>query len=479
MNILGLIVEYNPFHNGHLFHLNESKKKTNSTHTIAVMSGNFLQRGEPAILDKHTRAEMAVRAGVDLVVELPTLYACQSAELFSQGAITTLNSLNCVNSICFGSEVGDIGILYTIADILSSEPLEFKTFLKSYLDLGMLFPVARSKALIDYIGQIKSDDNHTGEEAAYFSKYNTFLDDVDDIEKVLNNPNNILGIEYIKRLIKLNSSIKPQTIKRIQSEYNSTEITGNISSATAIRNKLKNNCIFDSNSNKSAFVSNSNNFFNSNNKSTGESGNISAVYYKDNLDTLIDTMPSTSYKILKDKLEENIPLMYDEMFFDSLKTSVFRDKNRLSDFFEVNEGIENKIYTEAFSAINTYNLVNSVKSKRYTMTKVKRILNNILLGITKDEIKIAKEIEKMPYIRILAFNNKGREIIKEIKNNSDINIINKFSNIEFFLNDPMFKTLIESDIKASNIYNAVYFKRTGNKFKGPYDYYVQPFYLNE
>ncbi|WP_315168615.1 nucleotidyltransferase [Metaclostridioides mangenotii] len=462
MNILGLIVEYNPFHNGHLFHLNESKKKTNSTHTIAVMSGNFLQRGEPAILDKHTRAEMAVRAGVDLVVELPTLYACQSAELFSQGAITTLDSLNCVNSICFGSEVGDIGVLYTIAEILSSEPLEFKTFLKSYLDLGMLFPVARSKALIDYIEKIKHDDNNTGEEAAYFSKYSTFLDDVDDIEKVLNNPNNILGIEYIKRLIKLNSSIQPQTIKRIQSEYNSTDITGNISSATAIRNKLKNICIFDSN-----------------NKSTVDSGNSSAIYYNDILDSLIDTMPYTSYKILKDKLKENIPLMYDEMFFNSLKTSVFRDKDKLSDFFEVNEGIENKIYTEAFSANNTYDLVNSVKSKRYTMTKVKRIINNILLGITKDEIKIAKEIDKMPYIRILAFNNKGREIIKEIKNNSNINIINKFSNIEFFLNDPTFKTFIESDIKASNIYNAVYFKRIGNKFKGPYDYYVQPFYLNE
>ncbi|MBU5306660.1 nucleotidyltransferase [Clostridioides mangenotii] len=427
MNILGLVVEYNPFHNGHLFHLNESKKKTEASHTVAVMSGNFLQRGEPAILDKHTRAEMAVRAGVDLVIELPTLYACQSAELFSYGAITTLNSLNCINSICFGSEVGDIRLLYAISDILSCEPLEFKASLKTYLDLGMLFPTARSKALIEYISKhnINSTNNN-------YSLVN--------IEEVLNNPNNILGIEYIKRLIKLNSSIKPYTIKRIQSEYNSTVMTGFISSATAIRNKL-NAC--------------------------------------ENLEEIENAMPLTSYQVLKNKIDENNLLMHDELFFDTLKATIFRDKERLTDIFEVNEGIENKIYKEAFIAKNANELVNLVKSKRYTMTKVKRILNNILLGISKDEINKAKEVETMPYVRILAFNNKGREILKEIKNNSEIKIINKFSNIEFYLDDPNFKNLIQNDIRATNIYNTVYLKGRKIKFKGPNDFYAKPFYLDE
>ncbi|WP_276632026.1 nucleotidyltransferase family protein, partial [Terrisporobacter hibernicus] len=147
MNLLGLIVEYNPFHNGHKYHLEKSKEKTNATHTMAIMSGSFLQRGEPALFDKYTRAEMAVKNGVDLVIELPTLYACQSAEIFSHGAISILNSLNCVNSVCFGSEEGSVEILSTIAKILVQEPEEFKSALKKHLDDGHVFPLARSKAL--------------------------------------------------------------------------------------------------------------------------------------------------------------------------------------------------------------------------------------------------------------------------------------------------------------------------------------------
>ena len=151
MNLLGLIVEYNPFHNGHKYHLEKSKEITNATHTVAIMSGSFLQRGEPALFDKYTRAEMAVKNGVDLVIELPTLYACQSAEIFSHGAVATLNSLNCVNSLCFGSEEGNIDILQTISEILVKEPSDFKTTLKNFLDEGIVFPVARSKALYEYI----------------------------------------------------------------------------------------------------------------------------------------------------------------------------------------------------------------------------------------------------------------------------------------------------------------------------------------
>ncbi len=148
MNILGLIVEYNPFHNGHIYHLSKSIEKTNATHTVAIMSGNFLQRGEPALFDKYTRAKIAVENGVDLVIELPTLFACQSAEIFSHGAITILNSLNCINSICFGSEEGNTEILYNIAEILANEPNEFKLLLKKYLDDGLLFPTARTNALL-------------------------------------------------------------------------------------------------------------------------------------------------------------------------------------------------------------------------------------------------------------------------------------------------------------------------------------------
>ena len=421
MNILGLIVEYNPFHNGHLYHLLKSKEITKATHTVAIMSGNFLQRGEPALFDKYTRAKAAVENGVDLVIELPTLFACQSAEIFSNGAIATLNSLNCVNSICFGSEVGNIDILYTISKILVDEPEEFKTSLRKYLNEGMLFPTARSNSLFDYI-----------------NKNNLVNISKDELLGILNSSNNILGIEYLKSLIKLKSNIKPYTITRINSEYNSESIDSSICSASAIRKALKSNS---------------------------------------DISFMSDVVPLPTYEILKSSIDKNFNPMFDEMFFDIIYSIILRDMDKLDKYFDVNEGIENKIYQNIFISSNLEELNSLVKSKRYTLTKIKRTLNNILLGITKDDIAIVKDMEYIPYIRVLAFNDKGREILKTIKNNSDINIINKFSKVSFAMDDIRFKTLIDYDIKASNMYNMIYYKNNRELIKGPMDFYMSPTYV--
>ena len=421
MKILGLIVEYNPFHNGHLYHLKKSIQETNATHTIAIMSGNFLQRGEPALFDKYTRAYAAVKNGVDLVIELPTMFACQSAEIFSHGAIATLNSLNCVDSICFGSEEGDVNILKTISKILVDEPNEFKIYFKKYLDDGMLFPTARSLALFDYINEFNLLD---------ISK--------ERLLGILNSSNNILGLEYIKSILKLKSNIKPYTITRVQSEYNSETIESNICSATAIRKQLKD--------------------FN-------------------NIDSISSVVPFNTFDTLKDKINNKFNPMFDDNYFEILSSIILRDINILNTYFEVNEGIENKIYQSIFTSSSLDDLKESIKSKRYTMTKIKRTLNNILLGITKEDINNVKNIDSVPYIRILAFNDKGREIIKNIKNNSDINIINKFSNVSFCKDDKIFKTLIDYDIKASNIYNLIYYKNNRNLLKGPMDFYISPKYV--
>ena len=421
MKILGLIVEYNPFHNGHLYHLKKSIEETNATHTIAIMSGNFLQRGEPALFDKYTRAYAAVKNGVDLVIELPTMFACQSAEIFSHGAIATLNSLNCVDYICFGSEEGDVNILKTISKILVDEPNEFKIYLKKYLDDGMLFPTARSLALFDYI-----------------NKFNILNISKERLLDILNSSNNILGLEYIKSILKLKSNIKPYTITRVQSKYNSETIESNICSATAIRKQLKD--------------------FN-------------------NIDSISSVVPSNTFDTLKDKINNNFNPMFDDNYFEILSSIILRDINILNTYFEVNEGIENKIYQSIFTSSSLDDLKESIKSKRYTMTKVKRTLNNILLGITKNDMNNIKNIDSVPYVRILAFNDKGREIIKNIKNNSDVNIINKFSNISFSKNDKIFKTLIDYDIKASNIYNLIYYKNNKNLLKGPMDFYISPKYV--
>ena len=338
MNLLGLIVEYNPFHNGHLYHLNESKKITNATHTIAVMSGNFMQRGTPALLDKFTRAEMAVRNGVDLFY---------------------------------------------------------------------------------YITENKLYD--TSEE---------------DLLNMLNSPNNILGIEYIKSILKLNSKIKPYTINRINSGYNSLNVNDSICSASAIRNALKNN----------------------------------------SLDTINYTMPKDTYDIINRVIESGFNLVYNEDFYQILSSIIIRDKDNLTDYFEVNEGIENKIYNSIFKCHNIETLQNEIKSKRYTMTKISRTLNNIMLGIKGGDILKTKDLTNIPYVRVLAFNEKGCEILKEIKKNSEIEVITKFSKIKY-INSNIFNTLINYDIKATNMYNLIYYKDNFDMLKAPLDYITSPKYI--
>ncbi len=420
MKIVGLIVEYNPFHNGHLYHLKKSIELTNATHSIAVMSGNFLQRGEPALFDKYKRAEIAVSNGVDLVVELPTMFACQSAEIFSHGAITLLNSLNCIDSICFGSEEGNINILKEISSILVKEPYEFKALLKENLDNGLLFANARSNALCEYLLN------------------NTCLNiDKMKLSEILSSSNNILGIEYIKSLLKLKSTIKPYTLTRFKSQYNSENISSDICSATAIRKQLKNS---------------------------------------NTLDSILNVVPNKTFDIIKNSISNNFKPVFDDVYFDTIKGLVIRDLDILSTYFDVNEGIQNKIYKSVFTSNNLYELQQEIKSKRYTLTKIKRILNNILLGITKKDMNLIKDVTSLPYVRVLAFNDKGREILKQIKLNSDIKIINKFSNIKFE-DDKIFETLIKYDIRATNMYNIPYYKGNLSLLKGPMDYYISPTYI--
>ena len=215
--ILGIVSEYNPFHNGHAHHLQVSKQLTKTDFTVAVMSGNFVQRGDTALVDKWTRTEMALRAGVDLVIELPTVYALSSAENFADGAVKILNSLGVVDYISFGSEIGEITPLTEVANVLYKEPKEFSSLITAQLRSGLSYPKAREIAISQFFGSSK--------------KYSD----------IVSNPNNILGVEYLKSLKKHRSHIKPLTIKRDYSDYNSTKEKNGIASATAIRTMIKNN----------------------------------------------------------------------------------------------------------------------------------------------------------------------------------------------------------------------------------------------
>lgn len=384
MNVTGIIVEYNPLHNGHLYHIQNTKKQTNCDALIAVMSGPFVQRGEPAIVDKWTRTKMALQSGIDLVIELPVIYAKSSAEGFAFGAVSTLERTGIVDSICFGSELGNADTLYKIAEILLQEPLKYKSLLKMYLDEGMSFPSARLKALNNYI--------------IYHNLLN--VNDV-NVENILNNSNNILGIEYIKSILKLNSKIKPFTIKRISNKYNQQELSGVISSATSIRKNINNLSI-------------------------------------------LNTMPDYSYVLLNEQIKEkNAPISL-KSFEDIILYSIrIKTTDEIKKIIDVSEGLENKIKEAAENCYDIYSLIDSIKSKRYTQTRIQRILINILLNHQKDLIeKVNSPVE---YIRILGFSQKGRELLKYMKKTSTVPIITNPNKNDY--------DLLKYDIDAQDIYS--------------------------
>ncbi|GAH97945.1 unnamed protein product, partial [marine sediment metagenome] len=227
MKTLGIITEYNPLHNGHLYHLYKAREITGADYVVAVMSGNFLQRGEPAIINKWARAKMALNAGVDLIIELPFVFSTQDANGFAFGAVKLLDSLQIIDYLCFGCETDNLDTLYSISNFLHIEPQEYKELIVYNCKSGYEFPKARSQTVCDYHRIFGIDG---------LEKISAL-----ELSKLLKYPNNILALEYIKHLLNLKSKIKPVAIKRIGASYHQKNITGNISSATSIRNEILNN----------------------------------------------------------------------------------------------------------------------------------------------------------------------------------------------------------------------------------------------
>lgn len=357
--ITGIITEYNPFHKGHKYHLEQCIKDTNASSIVCVMSGNFMQRGIPAIVDKWKRTEMALSNGVDLVLELPLVYSISSAEHFAFGSVSLLNSLGIIDNLYFGSEEGNVEPLKKIADVLSSEPDDFKEILKKNLKRGLPFHSSRSMALNEYLK-------------------------CSDVEAILSNSNNILGIEYLKALNTLNSSITPYTLKREGSNYNDEDINKMFSSATSIRKHLK----------------------------TGS------------LDSLADILPYETYNILENLNSSHYPFIFEEDMFKYIKFRLLTENDYLKKLPDAAEGIDNKIYKEILNCSSLNELILKVKSKRYTYTRINRILAQYFLGLDKyDLLSLTKS--PSPYARVLGFTSKGRNILKKMKDTSSIDIITK------------------------------------------------------
>lgn len=388
--ILGIVSEYNPFHNGHLRHLNYSKEVTKCTFSVAVMSGNFTQRGDTALVDKWTRAEMALKAGVDLVIELPTVYATSSAENFAEGAIKILNSLGVVDYVSFGSEIGELAPLNEVAEILYKEPKEFSSLITRQLKSGLSYPKARELAISMYFGSSKK------------------------FTEILENPNNVLGIEYLKALKKYRSPILPLTMKRDYSDYNSKKVRNGIASSTAIRTMIE---------------------------------------HKKNIHYVV---PYETYELMEEQIElghiiPNLSIFEKQIIYTLRKMSV----QEIANLPDVTEGLEYRI-KEAANISNTLEtLIANIKTKRYTLTRIQRILVHTLLGITAKDVNASRKV--VPYIRILGFNKHGKRIISAIAaNNPSLKIIVSLKKFMENNSNATLRNMISKDILATNIYTLGY-----------------------
>ena len=353
MHVIGIICEYNPFHNGHLYHLKKIKEMFPDSLVILALNGYFLERGEISIISKENKTKIALQSGIDLVIELPFVYGTQSADIFANISITILEKLHC-EYVVFGSEINNIDTLENIADYtLNNE--EYDQDVKKYLDEGVNFPTALAKA-------IKIDFSFK--------------------------PNDLLGISYIKSIKMNNYKIKPITIKRTN-DYLDTNLDNDIVSASNIRSRIK----------------------------IGE--NINKYVPKYTLDYL-------------ENIDEN-------KLFNLLKYKIITDKD-LSIYLDVDEGIENRLKKIINEVNNLDELINKVKSKRYTYNKIRRMFMHILIGLTKKDNKILK----LDYLKVLGFNKNGQKYLNNIKKDGDISLIPDKNSL-----------LYKYELKVSQIYDLI------------------------
>ena len=400
MKIIGIVSEYNPFHKGHQYQIEKSRQDLNASGVVAIMSGNFVQRGYPAIYNKWVRAEMAVRSGVNLVIELPTYFATSSAEPFARGAVELLHHSGVVTHLSFGSEVDELNALKEISTLLNNPTDTFTEALSTSLTEGSSFPAARSKALAKALPELV-----------------TRLD--------LNQSNIILAVEYLKALQQLNSTIDPYLVKRQGSSYHDDRLDSPFVSATAVRKLIHElpERLF-----------------------TG------------------DWIPQSVMEVLKrtpfraSKIED-----FEKLILYALRMS---NAQELSSFRDISEGLENKLL-EASHTSSTYEmLVQNVKSKRYTQTRINRVLLNTLLGIKPIEINLEKE----GYFRVLAFDVVGQKILREMKKKSSLPVITNINKHKDFLAE---SPLLQLDVKATEIYQLGQIEPAW--IKGGLDFLAKPY----
>ncbi len=401
MKICGLVAEYNPFHNGHVHHMEEARKLTGCDYIIVVMSGDYVQRGTPAVIDKYERTAMALDGGADLVLEIPTLFSTASAETFATAAMSLLTQLGCVDSVCFGTELGDLAPLKKIAEILNNEPDSFKEHLRDNIRTGMNYARARSAALQQWFG-----------------------DEIPNLSEILETSNNILGIEYLRALDRLGSSITPFTVHRWTTEYHSMNTYDDTASATFVRNKLY------------------------------EDGGIEAV-----------TPFVTPYTAREFAIKYGIstPVRADD-FSMLLQYRLVSEKDRLTDYLDFTPEIAERIRNLLPDVCTFREWSGAIKSKSYTHTRINRALLHLILNIKEKDLDAYVDEDYCMYARILGFRKDSLPLLSIVKDSTPLPLISKMADAKKILS-PKAMRLLSIDIFGAEIYRNVVYQKFGTQLK--------------
>lgn len=425
MNVAGIIAEYNPFHAGHQYHLQQTRKLTQADYLVVVLSGNFVQRGEPAIFDKSVRTHMALLCGADLVLELPAPFACGSAEDFAMGAVSLLHRLGVITHLSFGSESGALPALTRAAQIALKEPPLYRETLKNALRQGLSYPQARSIAFgVSGLAQ---------EDAA-----------------LIEQPNNLLGMEYLKALLALDSPISPVTLQRKGSAYHAQQFEhGSYASATALRKAIA--------SSPSACTENSHGFL------AHIPSSLYSFYQKDSCFPLcLDDFSSIlHYKILLRYHQLSTPSS-DQFSAPSSDQFSTTSSDRLShplsgqifDYLDFSSELANRLLGQALTPLSFTERIRALKTRQYTYTRISRALLHLMLDIRRTEMEAYRNSGYSSYARILGFRRESAPLFKQIKKHASIPLVSKAADAKTLLPFSA-QPLWNKDIFCSQVYSLV------------------------
>lgn len=417
MKHIGIIAEYNPFHNGHQYQLQKAKELFPDKKIIVIMSGDFVQRGEPAIFNKYLRTKCALLSGADIVLELPPRFSTASAEHFASSAVLALAATSVVDTLCFGAEHDDMDTFLKIADFLITEPEDYRTLLKHHLKSGLSFPKARSLALC------------------------TCLQD-DFCETVLRQPNNILGIEYLKAVLKYHLPLAPYILKRQGSGYHDLSLENPLCSASSLRNKIG-QC--------------------QKNTHFADKGNTCGITP---LSQIGNYIPAPA-KLALTSSEYAKPLFLSD-FYPFLQYALWQNTDHLDTYFEMPKELARQLSACLQYPSDIEELLNRLSCKNYTTTRIRRALLNILLNQKSGEMQKAKQENYITYLRLLGFTASSSPILKEMKTTCTIPIINKVTDSKKILSEASC-SLFEKDIQISTLYKQAFFNKYGIETPSEYE----------